>query len=46
MQSAFATNAATGVRPISAIDDHDFTMDQALLAGLTAAYWETPGEVL
>ncbi len=46
MQSAFATNAAAGVRPISTIDDHDFAMDQVLLAGLTAAYWETPGEVL
>ncbi len=46
MQSAFATNAATGIRPISYIDDHDFAMDQTLLASLTATYWETPGEVL
>ncbi|MGP4110220.1 aminotransferase class IV [Streptomyces sp. 4N509B] len=46
VRAAFATNAAIGVRPISAIDDRRLTTDHPLLAALRAAYASLPGEPL
>jgi branched-subunit amino acid aminotransferase/4-amino-4-deoxychorismate lyase len=41
---AFATNAAVGVRPISAIDEFRFDADAAVLRDLSDAYLALPGE--
>jgi branched-subunit amino acid aminotransferase/4-amino-4-deoxychorismate lyase len=46
MDAAFATNAATGVRAISHIDDLDLGRDGGLLARIGSAYWATDAEAL
>jgi branched-subunit amino acid aminotransferase/4-amino-4-deoxychorismate lyase len=46
MDAAFATNAVTGVRAISAIDDRDTSRAGELLAKISSAYRATPGEPL
>lgn len=46
MDSAFATNAATGVRPISQIDSTAFDIDAEMPTMVRQAYWATQGEAL
>jgi branched-subunit amino acid aminotransferase/4-amino-4-deoxychorismate lyase len=46
MDAAFATNAVTGVRAISHIDDLNLDRDGELLARIGSAYWATPAEAL
>ena len=46
MQCAFATNAATGLRLISEVDDYKLTTDWAALEALSESYLTTPGEPL
>ena len=46
MDSAFATNAATGVRPISQIDGTAFDVNAQMLTVVREAYWATEGEPL
>jgi branched-subunit amino acid aminotransferase/4-amino-4-deoxychorismate lyase len=46
VDGAFATNAAIGVRPISAIDDHELTVDSRCLDQIREAYLSTPAETL
>jgi branched-subunit amino acid aminotransferase/4-amino-4-deoxychorismate lyase len=46
MDVAFATNAATGVRAISLIDNCEFEANAELLMRISAGYWATPGEIL
>ncbi|EGD44010.1 aminotransferase, class IV [Nocardioidaceae bacterium Broad-1] len=44
MRAAFATNAGFGVRPISAIDSHDFDPDDPVIAELQRTYAAIPGQ--
>jgi branched-subunit amino acid aminotransferase/4-amino-4-deoxychorismate lyase len=46
VESAFATNAAIGVRPICAIDDHELAVDGRTLKEIREAYLSTPPEPL
>jgi len=46
VDSAFATNAAIGVRPIGLIDDHKLPVDNHLLDLVREAYLSTPAEPL
>jgi branched-subunit amino acid aminotransferase/4-amino-4-deoxychorismate lyase len=46
VSGAFATNAAIGVRAISAIDEHEFDVDAKALAQIKEAYLSTPAEPL
>jgi branched-subunit amino acid aminotransferase/4-amino-4-deoxychorismate lyase len=46
MDAAFATNAVSGVRSISAIDDHLFPADSDLLTDLRELYLATPWNTL
>jgi branched-subunit amino acid aminotransferase/4-amino-4-deoxychorismate lyase len=46
VDGAFATNAAIGVRPISAIDDHELTLDRRCLDQVREAYLSAPAEPL
>ena len=44
MDAAFATNAATGIRPIVAVDSTEWSADHPLLSELHDLYTEIPGE--
>ncbi|WP_152360904.1 aminotransferase class IV [Microlunatus speluncae] len=44
LTAAFATSSGFGVRPIAAIDGHDFPVDHPLLGRLARAYRDLPGE--
>ncbi|WP_017627797.1 aminotransferase class IV [Nocardiopsis chromatogenes] len=46
MDGAFITNAAVGVRPVSAVDGHTFTDRPPLVERLRTAYEEIPGEAV
>jgi branched-subunit amino acid aminotransferase/4-amino-4-deoxychorismate lyase len=46
VDSAFATNAAMGVRPISQIDSTALDVDAQMLTMMRQAYWATQGEAL
>lgn len=44
MRAAFATNAGVGVRPISAIDEHEFDVDDPVVIALQEMYREIPAQ--
>ncbi|PRW62121.1 aminotransferase class IV family protein [Actinopolyspora mortivallis] len=46
MDAAFATNAATGIRPVAGIDNGEWPTDFPLLHELREMYAEIPGEVV
>lgn len=46
MQAAFATNAATGVRVITAIDGRRFPGDHPVIDDLCSEYLAQPGDLL
>ena len=46
MRAAFATNAGFGVRPIAAIDDHEFDVEDPVILDLQKAYAAIPGDRL
>lgn len=46
MDAAFATNAATGVRPVVGVDNTQWTADHPLLSKLRDLYAEIPPELL
>lgn len=43
---AFATNAATGIRPVTSVDDSTWTTDHSLLGQLREMYLDIPAESL
>lgn len=46
MRAAFATNAGFGVRAIAAIDDHEFDVEDLVIAELQKGYIAIPGDRL
>lgn len=44
LTAAFATSSGFGVRPVAAIDGHDYPVDHPVLARLAQAYRDLPGE--
>ncbi|WP_017595004.1 aminotransferase class IV [Nocardiopsis potens] len=46
MEAALVTNAATGVRPVAAVDEHPFPVPAPVVERLAAAYRALPGEPL
>lgn len=44
MDAAFATNAATGVRPIASIEDIEWDTDHKMIRGLREVYTDIPPE--
>jgi branched-subunit amino acid aminotransferase/4-amino-4-deoxychorismate lyase len=46
MEFVFATNAATGIRPVISVDDRSWSTDHAVLDQLRDLYADIPGEQL
>jgi branched-subunit amino acid aminotransferase/4-amino-4-deoxychorismate lyase len=46
MEFAFATNAATGIRPVAAVNDQSWPADHAALKQLRDLYTDIPAEQL
>ena len=46
MELVFATNAATGIRPVTSVDDQSWPTDHAALRQLRDLYADIPGEQL
>lgn len=46
MEFAFATNAATGIRPVASVDDHSWPVDHPALKQLRDLYADIPAEQL
>jgi branched-subunit amino acid aminotransferase/4-amino-4-deoxychorismate lyase len=44
MEFAFATNAATGIRPVTSVDDHSWPVDHPALKQLRDLYADIPAE--
>ncbi|MGB3440819.1 MAG: aminotransferase class IV family protein [Actinophytocola sp.] len=44
MEFVFATNAATGIRPVASVDDHSWPVDHAVLKQLRELYADIPAE--
>jgi branched-subunit amino acid aminotransferase/4-amino-4-deoxychorismate lyase len=46
MEFAFATNAATGIRPVASVDDQSWPVEHSILKLLLELYADIPAEQL
>lgn len=46
MEAAFATNAATGIRPVTCVDNTQWSADHPILSKLRELYADIPGELV